>query len=153
FLPGSTAGNCGKGSRRPSPSRMTGDGMLIPVNRRLFLKSAAGSMLALPMRGLVDFRPPATTINARQRNVLGNGITDDAAAINKLIEEISARGGGSLHFPPGTYPCRSTIHLKDNVHISLDLGAVIKAAPSGDFDKAEMNANDRYQDFGHNHWR
>jgi polygalacturonase len=127
--------------------------MLIPVDRRLFLKSAAGLMLAPPISGLIDFRPPANAINARQRNVLGNGITDDAAAINKLIEEISAGGGGRLYFPSGTYPCRYTIHLKDHVQISLDRGAVIKAAPSGDYERAEKNENDRYQDFGHNHWR
>ena len=30
---------------------------------------------------------------------------------------------------------------------------MITAAPSGDYDEAEENANDRYQDFGHSHWR
>jgi polygalacturonase len=126
--------------------------MLIPRDRRWFLRSAAGLMLAPPI-GRTVFRPPANAVNARQRSVVGNGTTDDAAAINQLIAEVSAGGGGSLYFPPGIYSCGYTIRLKDRVHIFLDPEAVIKAAPSGDYDKAEENANDRYQDFGHSHWR
>jgi polygalacturonase len=132
---------------------MTGDGMFIPIDRRLFLKSAAGLVLAEPMGGRSDYQPPPNAINARRRGVVGDGIRDDAAAINKLIAEISAGGGGSLYFPSGTYPCRYTIHLKDHVHVYLDPEAVIKAAPSGDYDEAEKNENDKYQDFGHSHWR
>ena len=126
--------------------------MLIPIDRRLLLKSAAGWMLAGHVGARTDFQPPANAVNARRHGVVGNGITDDAAAIDKLIAETSAGGGGSLYFPPGTYPCRYTIHLKDHVHISLDPAAIIKAAPAGDYDKAENNENDKYQDFGHSHW-
>ncbi len=127
--------------------------MLIRRDRRWFLRFAAGVMLAPAVGGRTVFRRPANAVNARQRSVVGNGTTDDAAAINKLIAEVSAGGGGSLYFPPGIYPCRYTIRLKDHVHISLGPEAVITAAPSGDYDEAEENANDRYQDFGHSHWR
>ena len=70
--------------------------MLIPHDRRWFLRSAAGVMLAPAVGGRTVFRRPANAVNARQRSVVGNGATDDAAAINKLIAEVSAGGGGSL---------------------------------------------------------
>ena len=127
--------------------------MLSLINRRFLLQSTAGLMLAAPMGGCAKFQPPANSINALHRGVFGNGVTDDAAAINQLIEEISAGGGGTIYFPSGIYPCRYTIHLQDRVHLCLDSKAVIKATPSGDYDKAEKNENDRYQDFGHSHWR
>jgi polygalacturonase len=127
--------------------------MLTAVNRRSLLQSAAGLILAGSVGGRANFQPPPSSINAQHRGVFGNGVTDDAAAINKLIEEISARGGGTINFPSGVYPCRYTIHLQDHVHIRLDSEAVIKATPSGDYDKAEKNENDKYQDFGHSHWR
>ncbi|HEY2532596.1 MAG TPA: glycosyl hydrolase family 28-related protein [Xanthobacteraceae bacterium] len=100
-----------------------------------------------------DVDPPADVINAHLHGVFGDGVTDDAAAINKLIDEISTRGGGTIYFPSGAYPCRHTIHLKDHVRLLLDPGAVIKAMPSGSYDRAEPNDYDKYQDFGHSHWR
>jgi polygalacturonase len=116
------------------------------------LRAAAAFTLDRKMPGRGDLQPPANAINARRRGVYGNGVTDDAAAINRLIKETSV-AGGTICFPPGIYPCRYTIHLLDNVDIWLDRKAVIKAAPSGDYDKAENNEYDKYQDFGHSHWR
>ena len=110
-------------------------------------------MLPGSMGSRANFQPPPNSINAHVHGVFGDGVKDDAAAINGLIKEISARGGGTIYFPAGTYPCRYTIHLNNHVHIWLDPEAIIKAAPSGDYDKAETNENDKYQDFGHSHWR
>jgi polygalacturonase len=124
-----------------------------PVDRRSVLKAAAGLLLARPTGNYADPRPPFDAINVQGRGVLADGVTDDAIAINRLIEQLSVKGSGTLYFPAGVYPCRYTLHLKDHVHIWLDAGAVIKAAPVGHYDKAEKNENDRYQDFGHGHWR
>jgi polygalacturonase len=99
------------------------------------------------------FDPPADAVSVYLHGEFDNGVTDAAAAINKLIDEIAANGGGTIYFPPRVYPCRSTIHLKDRVHLRLDPGAVIKAVPSGTYDKAEPNDYYKYQDFGHSHWR
>ncbi len=97
-------------------------------------------------------------ISIQRFGVTGDGKTLDTPAINRAIEEVSRIGGGTLWFPSGTYACHS-IHLKSNVSIYLDSGAVILAADStGDsasngYDMAESNQPwEKYQDFGHNHW-
>jgi polygalacturonase len=123
-----------------------------PIDRRCFLKSVAGFALA-GAGGYADPPPSADAVNAIRRGVVGDGVTDDAAAIDRLIASIAAKGGGTLYFPPGVYPCRYTIHLRDHVHLRLAAGAVIKAALGGHYDLAEPNAYDKYQDFGHGHWR
>jgi polygalacturonase len=84
----------------------------------------------------------------------GDGKTLDTPAVNRAIKAAAAAGGGTVHFPAGTYLCFS-IHLKSNVALYLDHGATVLAAePSGEngYDPAEPNPTDMYQDFGHSHW-
>jgi len=120
------------------------------IGRRSLLKSAGGLIFGHHLGGCLVC-PPADTVGVNLHDV--NGITDAAMVINKLIDEISVKGGGTIYFPPGIYPCRYTIHLKDGVHLRLDPGAMIKAVPSGTYDEAEPNDYYGYQDFGHSHWR
>ena len=122
------------------------------IDRRSLLKSASGVMIASVMAGCTDVDPPLDPINVQQFGASGNGGTDDSTAINRLIGEVSTRGGGTIYFPPGVYRCYHTIRLKDHVYIRLDPQAVIKAEPSGTFDTAEPNDYAKYQDFGHSHW-
>jgi hypothetical protein len=42
-------------------------------------------------------------INVLDHGVVGDGVTDDTDAINALGSSVSAGGGGTLHFPRGTY--------------------------------------------------
>ena len=86
----------------------------------------------------------------------GDGKTLDTAAINKTIEAAHAAGGGTVHFPAGTYLSFS-IRLKSNIALYLDQGATILAADpnevKGGYDLPEPNQWDMYQDFGHSHWQ
>ncbi len=85
----------------------------------------------------------------------GDGTTVDTDAINKAIEAASAAGGGTVHFPAGTYLSFS-IRLKSNITLYLDSGATILAAEPGEkgkYDLPEPNEWDMYQDFGHSHWQ
>lgn len=41
--------------------------------------------------------------NVKHYGVVGDGVTDDREAIDALIEQVSAEGGGPLFFPPGDY--------------------------------------------------
>jgi hypothetical protein len=72
--------------------------------------------------------------------------------INKAIEATAAAGGGTVNIPPGTYVTGS-IHLRSNITLNIERGAVIEAsADAAAYDAAEPNASDKFQDFGHSHW-
>lgn len=88
----------------------------------------------------------------------GDGTAIDTPAINRAIEAAGAAGGGTVQFPAGEYLCYS-IHLKSNVALHLDQGAVIIAADAlpegqaGGYDEPEPDQPwEAYQDYGHNHW-
>ncbi len=69
--------------------------------------------------------------NVRAEGVKADGITDDAQAIDQLIDKTSEQGGGVIYFPKGEYAI-STVHLKSNVWLYIDEGATIKALWGGD---------------------
>jgi polygalacturonase len=94
-------------------------------------------------------------INIKDFDAKGDGKTIDSHAINHAIEVLASRGGGTLYFPPGNYLSYS-IRLKSHIRLFLDAGARITAAfPSATegYDAAEPNEYDRFQDFGHSHWK
>ena len=83
----------------------------------------------------------------------GDGTSLDVAPINRAIEAASAAGGGTVRFPAGRY-LSSSIHLRSNVGLFLEHGAVIEAVSwtQAAYDPPESNAWTKYQDFGHSHW-
>jgi polygalacturonase len=87
----------------------------------------------------------------------GDGKTLDSPAINKAIEEASAKGGGTVYLPAGTYLSVS-VRLKSNISLYLDQGATLLAASTAEgyrYDPPEPNPwgdSLQYQDFGHSHW-
>src|ERR1700761_5304271 len=93
-----------------------------------------------------DFLKLASTGIAGAAAGISLGASIDTAAINRAIEAASARGGGTVRFPSGTYASYS-IHLKSNVVLYLEVGATILAAdvaPGGvtsgaGYDPAEPN--------------
>lgn len=97
----------------------------------------------------------AAVYSVRAYGARGDGQTVDTPSINRAIEAAAAMGGGTVHFPAGTYLCFS-IRLKSNVALHLDAGATILAADpaehKGSYDMPEPNEWDMYQDFGHSHW-
>lgn len=96
-------------------------------------------------------------VDVRHFGATGDGRTIDSPAINRAIEHVAARGGGTVHFPPGTY-ASYTIRLKSRVTLFVDRGATILGAPvpsdgRGGYDLAEpIGPHGAYQDFGHGHW-
>src|SRR5262245_2919236 len=134
-----------------------------PRSRRSFLQLTTAGLAAAalaPIQRLWAVAPqlgPAgqkPIYDVRGFGAKGNGTAIDTPAINKAIEAASSAGGGTVYFSAGTYPCFS-IHLKNKVTVYLDQGATILAAESGaagQYDPAEPNQWDKFQDYGHSHW-
>jgi len=114
------------------------------------------SMAGLLFLASVSLAQTNAFYNIRSFGAKGDGKTLDTGAVNKTIDAASAKGGGTVFFPAGTYLCFS-IRLKSNITIYLDNGATILAADpavhKGKYDQWEPNEFDMYQDFGHSHWK
>ncbi|HEX5154687.1 MAG TPA: glycoside hydrolase family 28 protein [Parafilimonas sp.] len=110
-------------------------------------------LLAFSIGARFTYAQNATAIfNVKDFGAIANGITLDSKAINRAIDTIASKGGGTLFFPAGVY-LSGSIRLKSNITLYLDQGAVIEASSNvSDYDTAEPNQWAQYQDFGHSHW-
>ena len=131
----------------PCPGKVNGDRARVALAALLTL--AAGTWL----RGA---EPGPAAYDVRAFGARGDGTTIDTDAINKAIDAAAAAGGGTVHFPAGTYASFS-VRLKSHVILSLGAGATLLAADpasgQGRYDAPEPNEHDLYQDFGHSHWQ
>lgn len=57
----------------------------------------------------------AQTVSVKDFGAVGDGSTNDAAAINAAITAVLAAGGGTVYFPPGKYKCSTRIGTFVNV--------------------------------------
>lgn len=62
--------------------------------------------------------------NVKQFQVIGDGATDDTAAIEAAIDSLQP-AGGELYFPPGTYRLGSDITFPANTTLVLERGALL----------------------------
>jgi len=58
-------------------------------------------------------------INVKRYGAIGDGTTDDAAAIQRAIEVCVAQGGGDVIFPPGDYVITSSLDMRGHRAIRL----------------------------------
>jgi polygalacturonase len=99
-------------------------------------------------------RNTAIYYNIKDYGAVGDGVNLDSKAINKAIDAAAIAGGGTVYVPAGNY-LSGSIHLKSNISIFIDQGAVIIAAPvtaENGYDEEEASVNTTYQDSGHSHW-
>lgn len=91
---------------------------------------------ATAVTSIVDLRPqPASAgifVNVKLSPYLakGDGVTNDAPAIQAAINAVATAGGGVVFVPPGTYLCSSTLSISGDYVILRGAGwkSVIKAA-------------------------
>jgi polygalacturonase len=87
----------------------------------------------------------------RSFGAAGNGLRDDAPAINRAIVAANRAGGGTVELPPGRYLAGGSIHIRSNVALRLERGATLIGARTG-YDLPERNRYAPYQDAGHGHF-
>ena len=112
------------------------------------------SLLQLPVMVYAE-NDTSPYFNVKNYGAIGDGKNIDSKAINQAIETASLSGGGTVFFPAGNYLCGS-IHLKSNITLMIDQGAVIIAAhvnAANGYDEEEESNSVIYQDQGHSHWK
>ena len=128
---------------------------IFPVKENAIMRKINLILIALIL-ATGSFAQSGIYYNVKDYGAKGDGQTIDSPAIDAAINAASGAGGGTVFFPAGTY-LSFTIHLKSFITLNLDNGAILEAADvkkSGyGYDPAEPNAFDKYQDFGHSHWR
>lgn len=85
--------------------------LLVQHQRHILHKTGLG--LGGLNRGVED-QIADLAINVKDYGAIGDGITDDTAAVQALIDSVSLAGGGIVYFPKGTYLI-NTLVLKTNV--------------------------------------
>jgi len=94
----------------------------------------------------------AAVYDVKTYGARGDGKTQDRDAINSAIEAAAAAGGGTVVLGSGIY-ITGSIHLRSNINLQLERGAVIEASSEPtSYDPAEPNAYDKFQDAGHSHF-
>ncbi len=99
------------------------------VKYQPFEDAANASGFVLPKKNTTGKEPfsygsEMHVYNAINNNLIGDGITLNTEAFQRLIDKVSNGGGGTIFFPPGDF-LTGTFQLKDNVTIYLSPGAVI----------------------------
>lgn len=125
----------------------TDAGIKLPINSHIKINSLISSAGIFHANHAAEL-----TYNVRDFGAKGDGKTLDSHAINEAIEAAARAGGGTVSFPAGTY-LSGSIRLKSNITLHLENGCILEAvADTAAYDKAEPNASDQYQDYGHSHW-
>jgi len=74
---------------------------------------------------------PNKTFNIKDFGAIGNGEFNNAAAINKAIEECSKNGGGQVIIPAGLW-LTGPVKLMNNVDLHLETGAIVSFSRNHD---------------------
>ena len=91
-------------------------------NNDIYLGTNSGNK-KITVGSIYDVKNPPSTLNAAN----GDGITDDAPAIQALVDYVKLHGGGTILFPSGNYLINSSIIIdqssetiyKDNTKINI----------------------------------
>lgn len=88
-----------------------------------------GFFLSIAVAAMGFFPCSAADFNVTGYGAKGNGVTDDAKAIQRAIDACSASGGGSVIIPSGKTFMAGPLHLKSNVDLHLQPNSILLANP------------------------
>jgi polygalacturonase len=123
------------GARYSRPSKLS-------EGRAIFPTAAAGLIVFFLYWTALSWRQyfiatHSTDYDVCEFGAKGDGIAEDTPALQAAIDLASARGGGVVVFPAGSY-LSGTLHLRSNVSFRLSEGAVLIASTDdADFDPYE----------------
>lgn len=80
-------------------------------------------------------------VTVKDFGAVGDGVTNDAAAINHAITTLSNEGGGVLHFDGSTYAIASAIYMKKNVTLLGIPNKTVILATANTFDVFTYSEN------------
>jgi polygalacturonase len=100
-------------------------------------------LILLLLGGSILTQSQSVWTNVKDRGADPSGIVKCTKVISDIISELSAKGGGTLFFPAGTY-LTGPIIMKSNITLWLDGGAVVKF--SDDFDDYLPMVQSRWED-------
>ncbi|HSW15478.1 MAG TPA: glycosyl hydrolase family 28-related protein [Solimonas sp.] len=95
------------------------------------------------LQSMAAFAAPRLTLNVRNYGALGNGISDDAAAIQAALDAVPA-SGGNVYFPAGRYLVHSTLFPRSNTAV-LGESAASTTLKGGDIFRAVLDVSAREQ--------
>jgi polygalacturonase len=104
----------------PVFARVTGMGLLF------ILVSVARAYAQSPALPVI----PANSLNVTNYGAVGDGNTDNTAAIQNAINAAFAAGGGTVEFPSGVF-LSGPLSLSNGINLQLDVGAVLRMLPYG----------------------
>lgn len=96
---------------------------------RRTIRLALTGILILFIQTCSNSNPPY--YNVCDYGAIADGVTKNTAAIHKAIDAAASAGGGTIYFPAGEY-LTGPIHLKSNIVIHVDAGAVLKFSDNFD---------------------
>jgi len=86
------------------------------------MKKTLGVFLILVLSGL--FSAYAARVDMQKAGAKPDGLKLNTAIINRTIDQLNAKGGGTLYFPAGRY-LTGAIKMKSNITIELEAGATL----------------------------
>lgn len=82
--------------------------------------------------------PGAASHDVRRHGARGDGVAKDTKAIQAALDAAAKQGGGTVMLTAGRY-LSGTLHLRSNVTLELQAGALLMASPdAADFDAYEQ---------------